>query len=474
MKRFFAAFAAALSILFASCAGEQRVVIISTNDIHSAIDGFPRLATLVEGVRDSVGEERVLLVDAGDRWTGNPFVDLANPPLSPVVELMNELGYDIATLGNHEFDWGQELLGERTGQMRFPVVCANVVADASAGAELDPVAPYAFVEAGGIRFAFLGMVTNFSRWGRPEGKAEHFAGLTFPDVWQTAESYASLADSADVFVGLVHLGHAREVELAERVPQFDLIVGGDSHTVVSEPVLVGKTVVTQAGSKLKYAGITTVTRARSGKTTIENRLVMLDTIAPAPRFEEMVRRYNENPELLSPIGATAEPLDEDGVNNLVVDAMRAATGADIALYHSGGIRIDTLFGAVSIADLHRIEPFLSEVYTLHMTPGQIKGMVMNKFNDPNPKESHAPDIVPAGIAYTITTDEAGEATDVVFDRPERQRYLVAMPDYLYKNYIFDRSEEAVETGRMVTSVLHDYISRHNPLKPDNTERIVIK
>ncbi len=99
---------------------------------------------------------------------------------------------------------------------------------------------------------------------------------------------------------------------------------------------------------------------------------------------------------------------------------------------------------------------------------------MNKFNDTNPKESHAPDLVPSGFAYTIATDEAGEATDVVFDRPERQRYLVAMPDYLYKNYIFDRSEDAVETGRQVTAILHDYITANTPLVPDNSPRITIE
>ena len=110
MKRFFAAFAAASVILLAGCAGERRVVIVSTNDIHSSIDNFPRLATLVEELRAAEGADRVLLVDAGDRWTGNPFVDLASPPLYPIVELMNELGYDVATLGNHEFDWGQRLL----------------------------------------------------------------------------------------------------------------------------------------------------------------------------------------------------------------------------------------------------------------------------------------------------------------------------------------------------------------------------
>jgi 5'-nucleotidase len=463
-----------LAVLLAACeAGEPegRVVVVSTNDMHASIEAFPRLATLVDSLRAEVGEENVLLVDAGDRWTGNPFVDLASPPLRPIVELMNELGYDVATVGNHEFDWGQELLAERLAEMNFPVVCANI--ERGDGAVLGEFPPYAVIERGGMKFAFLGLVTNFSRWNRPVGKAEHFIGLTFPDVYETAEKYASLADSADVFVGLVHLGHESELELAERLPELDLIIGGDSHTVVEDAPLVGKTLVTQAGSGLKYAGGTTVTR-RDGEISIENSLVELATLPPSPRFEEMVERYKANPELLAPIGAVAEPFGKHGVDNLVVSSMREAVGADVALYHEGGIRIDTLYGAVSTADMFRIEPFLSEVYTLHMTPGQIKGLIMSKFNNADDKESHGPDLVPDGFRYTIETDEAGEAVDVRFDAPERASYFVAIPDYVYKNYVFDRSEEGVETDILITDILREYVKENSPVLPDNEGRIAIE
>jgi 5'-nucleotidase len=470
MKRFFAA---VLVILLAGCGVERRVVIVSTNDIHSSVDNFPRLATLVEGLRASEGADHVLLVDAGDRWTGNPFVDLASQRLYPIIELTNELGYDVAGMGNHEFDWGQPLLRERLDQMNFPVVCANISSEES---ELGRIPPYAFIEADGLRFAFLGLVTNFSSLRRPEGKVEHFVGLTFPDVWETAAKYAPLTDSCDVYVGLTHIGHKSDLLLAERVPGMDIIIGGDSHTVVGEPVQVGETLVTQAGSKLKYAGITTVVRkgGRKAPLLIENRLVMLDTIPPSPRYAEMVRAYNSNPALLGSIGSTAAPFTKWGVKNLAAAAIRSAVDADVAIYHAGGVRVDSLGRGVSIADLHRIDPFLSEIHTLRMTPGQIRGLVMNKFNDPSPKESHAPDLVPDGFAYTITTDEAGEATDVVFDRPEKESYLVAMPDYIYKNYIFDRSEDALNTGILVTDALDRYIRTHSPLQPDNSLRIVIK
>ncbi|MDR2891283.1 MAG: bifunctional metallophosphatase/5'-nucleotidase [Alistipes sp.] len=472
MRRIFAA-AAALFLLI-SCAVERRLVIVSTNDIHSSIDNFPRLATLVEHLRVESGGE-VLLLDAGDRWTGNPFVDLAERPLSPIVELMNELGYDAATLGNHEFDWGQALLGERIGEMDFPVVCANVKSD---GAVLGAIPPYVIIERGGVRVALLGLVANFTPWGRPEGKAEHFEGLSYPDVFETAKRYAGLRDSCDLFVALTHIGFERDKQLAEALPTLDLVVGGDSHTLLSESTKIGGTLVTQTGSGLKYAGITTVTR-KGDELTVENRLARLDTIPPMEYFSNMVDRYNASPELHASIGEVASPLDGRGVDNLVTDALRAAAGADLSLYHSGGIRIDTLAGGVSTADLYRIDPFMSEVYTLRMSPGQIKGLILGTFNSDS-KEGHRADIMPGGFGYHITTDEAGEAVEVILTAPngspmpERESYLVAMPDYLYKNYRFERTEDAAQTDIAVTDALRDHIVGRTPLEPDNEPRVVIK
>lgn len=95
---------ATLAFVFAAvaCAPRERtLVLLSTNDIHAQIDRFPQLAAAVEACRDTVAN--VVLLDAGDRWTGNPYVDRAQTPGMPIIRLMNRLGYDAATLGNHEF-----------------------------------------------------------------------------------------------------------------------------------------------------------------------------------------------------------------------------------------------------------------------------------------------------------------------------------------------------------------------------------
>ena len=87
---------------------ERSIVIISTTDVHAKVENFPRLATAIARCRDTVA---TIVADAGDRWTGNAYVDMAREPRRPVIDMMNAMGYDVATLGNHEFDDGQAFLG---------------------------------------------------------------------------------------------------------------------------------------------------------------------------------------------------------------------------------------------------------------------------------------------------------------------------------------------------------------------------
>jgi 5'-nucleotidase len=463
--------AVAVMLVVVACSTEKRVVIISTNDIHSSIDNFPRLATLVEKIRAENGAENVILADAGDRWTGNPFVDHSTDTLYPIVELMNTLDYNIATFGNHEFDWGQAMLNRRTGEMNFPVVCANICTGTSL---LSQVEPYKILEAGDLKIAFLGLITSFVD-GRPVGKKKSFEGMTFTNPYDTAKKYAWLADECDVFVGLTHLGLAADDSLAKCVPQLDLIIGGHSHDLLTTPRIVGETKITQTERYLAYAGVTTITK--KGKTlSIDNHLVRLDTIAPSPTYQKMVDRYNNDPCLNYKIGKVDIAFDTTGVRNLVTDAIRAKTKVDVVLYHKGGIRrkaIDT--DSVRRAEIYFIEPFNSEVLTMELSTDDIKEMIINKYNKNKQEdgESHQPDLFPSGLTYEIVTDKVNNAIDVRFSGPKRSHYKVAIPDYIYEEYKFDKPLKKVETGLLVAKILEEYISTHSPLTPDSTPRITI-
>ena len=194
----------------AACAPRERtIVVLSTNDMHAKIQNFPRLAAAVENCRDTA--QLVVLVDAGDRWTGNAYVDMAPTPGMPMIDMMNELGFDVETLGNHEFDNGQAFLERMIDSKDFEVVCANVVSDTCTFPQLPP---YTVIDRDGIRIGFVGVVTNYEGPGHPAGNASSFAGLTFPDPQRMALKYAAaLRPKCDVLVLVSHMGDDRAREL---------------------------------------------------------------------------------------------------------------------------------------------------------------------------------------------------------------------------------------------------------------------
>ena len=461
----------ALCATLIACSKEQKAVIISTNDIHAAIDKFPYFASTVEKIREQ-NPDGVILADAGDRWTGNPFVDLAQPPFYPIIALMDSLGYDVATYGNHEFDRGVDVLARRVKDMTFDITCANLNTGQTS---LPQPAPYVFKDVNGIRLCFVGLVTNFIN-GHPDGKDESFEGLTFYSPFDTAEALKGLKDSCDVLIALTHIGDDMDSVLAVRAPQFDLIIGGHSHTTIETPRRYGDVVVTQTGSKLKHAGLTTLTFKNGKLKHIDNRLIPLDTAA-SPKFQAMVEAFNNNPVLNAPIGSTDSNLSRTEVVNMITDAARLRTGSDIAFYHSGGIRVDALpKGEVSTADMYRIDPFASEIYLVQMTGQDIESLIVNKFNDTaNPKESHCIDLNPSGARYTVITDSTGEAAGIRL-APDKKRdvYTVAMPDYVYKIYSFDRRADATPTGLLVTDILSEKFRTSSPVSSDGKRRADIE
>lgn len=226
MKRSIRTLLLVLAAAAAACGPRERtLVLLSTNDMHAKIQRFPQLASAVKACRDTA--QLVVLVDAGDRWTGNAYVDMAPTPGMPILELMNRLGYDVATLGNHEFDHGQAFLGRMIDSMSFEVVAANVVSDTCSFPQLPP---YTVIDRDGIRIGFIGVVTNYEGPGHPAGNEECYRGLRFPDPQQMAERYAAeLRPKCDLLVLISHMGDDRDAELLARNEQFDLVIGGHTH-----------------------------------------------------------------------------------------------------------------------------------------------------------------------------------------------------------------------------------------------------
>ena len=456
-----------LAAAAAACAPRERtLVLLSTNDMHAKIQNFPRLAAAVENCRDTA--QLVVLVDAGDRWTGNAYVDMAATPGMPMIALMNRLGYDVATLGNHEFDHGQAFLGRMIDSMAFEVVCANVTSDTCTFPQLPP---YVVLDKDGIRIGFVGVVTNYEGPGHPAGNASSFEGLEFPDPQAEAIRRAEeLRGRVDVLVLVSHMGDDRDEELLGRTRLFDLVIGG--HTHVLRDTVVNGTLLTQTGKDLRYVGVTEI-RLRGGKVqSADFRLVPLDGYGPDAGFAAEVERYYASPELNRPVGAFAATMDKQGLANWMAAAVADEADAEVGFYHIGGVRLDSIAaGGVGVARVYDLEPFGTEIATMRMTPADMRRMILSKYNDEeNRKEAHRIDLI-STTPYVIVTDAADNALDVRFPKlREGKVYEVAVSDYVYRNYKDLNYTDGKLTGTAVAGVLLEELQDDGPLTPDNRPR----
>ena len=454
----------------AACAPRERtVVVLSTNDMHAKIQRFPQLAAAVAACRDTVP---TLLVDAGDRWTGNAYVDKAPTPGMPMIRLMNRLGYDVATLGNHEFDFGQAFLGRMIDSMDFEVIAANVASDTCTFPQLPP---YAIVERGGVRFGFVGAVTNYEGPGHPAGNKESFRGLRFPDPQREARRLAEeLRRKVDVLVLGSHMGDDRDAELLAEGTPYDLVIGGHTH-VLRDTTICG-TLLTQTGKDLKSVGATTIRLRGDRIEHIDFRVVPLEGYPEAAEYRALVDESYADPQLNAPVGVFGREADKWGVANWMASAIADEADAEIGIYHIGGVRLDGIpAGGVSTGTVYDLEPFGTKIALMTMTPADLRRMIVAKYNDEeNRKEAHRVDLI-ATTPYVIVTDAADNALDVRFPALREGRgYRVAVSDYVFRNYRDLNYSEGRITDEPVAEALLEELEDDSPLMPDNTPRQTVE
>lgn len=252
-----------------SVAFGQDIVILHTNDTHSQIEpvragkgkgmgGIHRRAEYFKQVKAE--NENVLILDAGDYNQGTPYFTVFKGDLE--VELMNELGYDVATLGNHEFDNGMEELARRLAKAEYVTVCANYDFK---GTPLEKyIKPYVIVEKGGRKIGVFGLLRDI----RTLVSRQNSEGMVYHDIYDVADETAELLkedEGCDIVIALTHIGYsaagngASDIELAKRTENIDIIIGGHSHTFLkSERIYQNRegedVIVVQAGCSGEWVG----------------------------------------------------------------------------------------------------------------------------------------------------------------------------------------------------------------------------
>jgi 5'-nucleotidase/UDP-sugar diphosphatase len=360
-------------LLFSSFSlSQETVVIFSINDPHGSIDNFPRLKTLIENERAL--NNKVFFVSAGDIFSGNPIVDYHPNKGYPIIDLLNDCDLDISVIGNHEFDYGQDVLNARIEQADFPFICDNVY---GASGALNNINGYELITKDNFSIAFVGVVETGSPGLHPLTHPKKIEGLSFSEGLESFPKYKNLKteQNADLFVALTHYGHNKDKQILENYPFVDLVIGG--HTDREYGYFHENGYMIMSGSYLNKVSKTTLTVTNKVITDFKFELIDLsDTLLPIDTAMKIkVDNYNNQPEFYQVIGNAETHHDKSEVGCLYTDALRNVTGADFVIQNMGGIRADLDQGDITPYDIYAIDPFGNGLDTFQMTVTQLRNFL---------------------------------------------------------------------------------------------------
>lgn len=390
-------------LLAAACGGPspERIVLVSTNDVHGALEsvrreegtgrpvgGHAAFATYVEEIRRETGG-RLVLLDAGDIFQGTALSNLLEG--RPMTAVMNRIGYDAAVIGNHEFDWGVRVLRERIDEARFPFLGANV-RERESGKRPSWLRPYAIVRRGGIRIAVIGLITEETPLVT---LPSNVADLEFLPPAPEAQEWIDrlLPDSAEAAVLLVHIGGSEYgdhgargpiVELAKAVRGEAAVLGGHTHGVFALPV--EGVPVAMAGSRLHRFSRIDLEFDGTSRELLRAEARVVPVYADSGRADEeiaeMIARFRREVEPLLERVLGRAPADigvareECPMGNLLCDGIREGLDLDVALHNPGGVRASIPRGEISYAVVYEVMPFDNTVVILPMTGAEIEAALL--------------------------------------------------------------------------------------------------
>ncbi|MDR2065224.1 MAG: bifunctional metallophosphatase/5'-nucleotidase [Prevotellaceae bacterium] len=446
---------------------ETKIIILSTNDMHAMIDNYAKVAAYIDNVR---GENKnVLLLSAGDMFSGNPVVDKYDDKGYPMIEIMNKIGYDYGIFGNHEFDYGQDFLAKRIEQAKFPLLCANM--KVSEQARIKQPEPYAIFSLDGIEICILATIQVENTNGKliPSTHPDRVKNIDFFQPVETALEYKYLRKKCDLFISLNHDGIDEDVILAQKMPELDIIIGGHSHTRVDGMIENG-VLISQTECHLKYIGKTTITM--KGKKVTDKKFELVDVSTLQDENEEVKalinKYYNETP-LNKIVGrAGSDFTEKENLGGLMTDAITESLNLDIAFQNSGGIRIEKIEkGDISLLILYRLDPFDNEVILFEMNYAEIYSLLKNSYR----KGSKYADLKTSGISYAIKVKnnevvdiEIRDANGNFLDR--NKKYKVGMNSYIASSYKFDHADAGKSLNITSVETLIEYVKRQKEVNPE--------
>ena len=470
---------------------QSQLTILQINDVYSTtpIDGaggLARVATLKR--RLSENGHPVILALAGDFLS--PSVASSVFKGEQMVATLNAAGLDYATFGNHEFDFGIDVLKQRMAESKFTWVVSNVL-DAK-GKTIDPSVPYVVRQVGMLKVGVIGLCITSSTIA-PAWKNQ----FRFVDAAEAAAKYLPTLKSAgaNVIVAITHLTYAEDRQLAARFPEIDLIVGGHEHYPIT--AMVSHTVISKAGSDARFVARIDLLRRPDTRGLLERFFELVPitsaipdepaTAAVADRFEKRL-----GSELDAVVGTSTTPLDaseqrlvsETGLGNLIADALRDNVNADVGLSNAGGARGSRVYppGPLTRRTLLSIHPFGNIACKIAVN-GRV---LLDALNHGVSKLPDGAGMFPQLSGVTMKVNVSAPADRRVSDVKVNGQpldpakvYTVALPDYVmnggdgYAMFPGQKVLVDAQAGDLVVLALEKYIAKRGTVSPAVEGRVVI-
>lgn len=499
----------ALLLIPAGPAGAREVQLrlLHLNDFHGFV--LPQKPPGVMGEEGGVAclahqvgklrrQKPTLLLAAGDMVQGDNWANLFQG--ASVMALMNSMQFDAMVVGNHEFDYGREVLEKLIAQARFPVLGANVQG-------VKGLKAFVVKIKGGLKVGIIGVVTGDTPVST---HPRNVAGLTFtPPVEAVRTLVKQLRKQVDLLVVLSHQGYAQDRELAARVKGIDVIVGGHSHTRLEQPAVAEGTIIVQAYEHGRVLGLLDLTWQDGKVTAYEGRLLHIQPLPGCadPKVAALVTRYQDQMDKLlgESVGHTEVDLDgesdqvrtrETNLGNLVADIMRDKARADVALINGGGLRTSIPRGRILRRDVYAVLPFDNYLVALRLTGKQVQEALEHGVTKVEEQAGRFPQVSGLSFTYNPKAPPGSRVQEVlVGGRPLQsdREYIVATNDFLaaggdgYRTFSEalggEKGYEQIggmlqspklaysDPGRWIREEVIDYLKTHPHLTPQVEGRI---
>ena len=401
-----------------------KTIILHSNDVHGAIDGYAYMAWLKNEFM-ARGASDVILVDAGDFSQGSVYVSVSKG--ENAITMMNAAGYNVVTLGNHDFDFGYAQLMENLSKADFTTICADVYLDET-GETILPASTV--VEAqGGVKIGFIGLETPETATKVNPGLITEISFATFDDLYAAAqEAVTAVRDDCDLVVAVTHLGvdaesaanGYRSIDMLEKVEGIDFTIDGHSHTIMTGAE--DGQAVQSTGTRFAYIGVIVIDDATKA---IEDNF-LLPTIAMEKDgdvdalAQEIISAVDEiyntpfatSEVLLNGEKAPGNRTEETNLGDLITDAMvwkvvkEGGLEQDeplpvVGITNGGGIRATVGEGDVTMKDINTVMPFGNTVAVIYVTGEELlEALEASTFSTPEPVGGYPQT---SGIEWTLDT-----------------------------------------------------------------------